>query len=116
MKADCSASERQTILDTKPAVAASQAVEGRSALRLLELGCNRIRELSGLSGLPSLEQLWLGRNRVDRIANLDGCALFASRTQLPMQGLRCRSHGSVILANGVTALFALSHFMWNLQR
>ena len=50
-----------------------QAVEGRTALRLLELGCNRIRDLSGLGRLPSLEQLWLGRNRIDRINGLDGC-------------------------------------------
>jgi len=50
-----------------------QAVEGRTALRLLELGCNRIRDLSGLGELQSLEQLWLGRNRIDRITGLDGC-------------------------------------------
>ena len=34
-----------------------EAVAGRTALRLLELGCNRIRELRGLDRLPSLEQV-----------------------------------------------------------
>ena len=41
-----------------------EAVAGRPALRLLELGCNRIRDLHGLERLPALEQVHGIRDRV----------------------------------------------------
>ncbi len=41
-----------------------------SNLKLLELGDNRICQLSGLDQLHSLRELWLGRNRVASISGL----------------------------------------------
>ena len=41
-----------------------------TAVTLLELGDNRIQQLEGLGCLCSLEQLWLGRNRVASISGL----------------------------------------------
>jgi protein phosphatase 1 regulatory subunit 7 len=40
-----------------------------TALTLLELGSNRLRELGPIAGLTGLQELWLGRNR---LASLDG--------------------------------------------
>ena len=42
-----------------------------TAVTLMELGDNRIQQLEGLDHLISLQQLWLGRNRVASISGLD---------------------------------------------
>jgi protein phosphatase 1 regulatory subunit 7 len=46
---------------------------GLTKLRKLDLGANRIREMDAheLSGLVSLEELWLGKNKIERIQGLE---------------------------------------------
>ena len=49
-------------------------------LRLLELGSNKIRDMSGTEHLAQLQELWLGRNRIAHITGLHrldpiGCCL-----------------------------------------
>ncbi len=51
-----------------------QAVQRFTNLRLLELGSNKIRQLTGLQGLTQLQELWLGRNRISEITGLDRSA------------------------------------------
>lgn len=41
-----------------------------SNLTSLELGGNRISDLEGLDSLYQLEELWLGRNRIEAISSL----------------------------------------------
>lgn len=43
-------------------------------LRKLDLGANRIREMvpEELSGLVNLEELWLGKNKIEKIQGLSG--------------------------------------------
>ena len=40
-------------------------------LRLLELGSNKLGQIRGLDTLHSLQELWLGQNRVTHISGLD---------------------------------------------
>jgi len=44
-----------------------------SKLRKIDLGANRIRVMDGeeLSGLTNLEELWLGKNKIEKIQGLD---------------------------------------------
>ncbi len=61
-----------------------QAVQQFTNLRMLELGSNKIREMTGLEGLTNLQELWLGRNRIADISGLNRCSTkpqsFASTT------------------------------------
>lgn len=51
-------------------------LKGLSKLRKLDLGANRIRvmDVEELSGLVSLEELWLGKNKIECIQGLDKLA------------------------------------------
>ena len=40
-------------------------------LRLLELGSNRIRQLRALDGFTALQSLWVGKNKITRLENLN---------------------------------------------
>lgn len=40
-------------------------------LRLLELGSNKLRQIQGLDMLHSLQELWLGQNRITHMSGLD---------------------------------------------
>lgn len=51
-----------------------QAVQQFTNLWLLELGSNKIRELTGLEALSGLQELWLGRNRIAHISGLTRCS------------------------------------------
>ena len=44
-----------------------------SKLRKLDLGANRMRvmEVDELSGLVNLEELWLGKNKIEKIQGLE---------------------------------------------
>lgn len=48
-----------------------QAVQHLTNLRLLELGSNKIRLITGLEPLQKLQELWLGQNRIPQISGLD---------------------------------------------
>ncbi|XP_024369166.1 protein phosphatase 1 regulatory inhibitor subunit PPP1R7 homolog [Physcomitrium patens] len=48
-----------------------EEIEHLTRLRVLELGSNRIRVMEGLDQLKELQQLWLGRNRIQSV-NLCG--------------------------------------------
>ena len=41
-------------------------------LRILDLGYNGIRHITGVSGLHHLRQLYLGRNKIEAISGLEG--------------------------------------------
>lgn len=49
--------------------AQAEGIGHLTALTLLELGSNRLRELGPIAGLTGLRELWLGRNR---LASLEG--------------------------------------------
>jgi protein phosphatase 1 regulatory subunit 7 len=46
---------------------------GLSSLRKIDLGANRIRvmDIQELSGLVNLEELWLGKNKIEEIQGLE---------------------------------------------
>lgn len=48
-------------------------LKGLSKLRKIDLGANRIRimEEEELSGLVNLEELWLGKNKIEKIQGLE---------------------------------------------
>jgi protein phosphatase 1 regulatory subunit 7 len=48
-------------------------LKGLSKLRKIDLGANRIRVMDEeeLSGLVSLEELWLGKNKIEEIRGLE---------------------------------------------
>jgi Leucine-rich repeat (LRR) protein len=50
-----------------------QGLKGLSNLRKIDLGANRIRVMDEeeLSGLVSLEELWLGKNKIEKITGLE---------------------------------------------
>jgi Leucine Rich repeats (2 copies) len=43
-----------------------------TALTLLELGSNRLRDLGPIAGLIGLRELWLGRNRLSSLDGMSG--------------------------------------------
>ena len=47
-----------------------QGLQRLTALRVLELGSNRIATIEGLDGLNRLEELWLGSNRITSMHGL----------------------------------------------
>ena len=48
-------------------------LKGLTKLRKIDLGANRIRvmEVEELSGLVNLEELWLGKNKIEKIQGLE---------------------------------------------
>lgn len=48
-------------------------LKGLTKLRKIDLGANRIRVMDEdeLSGLVNLEELWLGKNKIEEIRGLD---------------------------------------------
>ena len=40
-------------------------------MRKLDLGANRIRVMEGFADLVNLEELWLGKNKIDEIQGLE---------------------------------------------
>ena len=48
-----------------------QAVDHMTNLRLLELGSNKLRQIQGLGTLHSLQELWLGQNRITNMSGLN---------------------------------------------
>jgi len=50
-----------------------KGISGLSKLRKIDLGANRIRVMpeEELSGLVSLEELWLGKNKIEDIRGLE---------------------------------------------
>ena len=57
------------------------------SLRILDLGYNGIRHITGLSSLHNLRQLYLGRNKIEEIQGLEGLSLRV----LDLQSNRIRS-------------------------
>jgi protein phosphatase 1 regulatory subunit 7 len=53
-------------------------LKGLCKLRKIDLGANRIRIMDPdeLSGLVSLEELWLGKNKIEKIQGLDNVSRF----------------------------------------
>lgn len=49
----------------------AQAVDHMTNLRLLELGSNKLRQIQGLGTLHSLQELWLGQNRITNMSGLN---------------------------------------------
>jgi protein phosphatase 1 regulatory subunit 7 len=80
-------------------------LEGLTSLRQLELGANRVREISGLETLVALEELWLGKNKITEIRGLD---TLSNLKILSIQSNRLRSISGLSSLSSLTELH-ISH-------
>ena len=66
-------------------------------LRKIDLGANRIRVMdeSELSGLVNLEELWIGKNKIEEIRGLDNVSRLLESDSV--KDLRVEIHASRIL-------------------
>ncbi len=85
-------------------------------LRSLELGGNRIRELTGLPDLPALEELWLGKNKLTSLTALSTISLprlrilsLQSNRITKIEGIPPSVEELYLSHNGVQKLEGLEH-------
>ncbi|KAG0613110.1 hypothetical protein M758_6G077900 [Ceratodon purpureus] len=79
-------------------------IEHLSKLRVLELGSNKIRVMEGLDQLKELQQLWLGRNRIQSV-NMSG---LTNLLKISLQSNRLTSMAGFQECVNLTELY-LSH-------